>query len=123
MGRRRGRPSVPLTRCFGWVKNDKLDESGVRKGLFSDKQRTQVCREGVGVGLLWVPVKVEKPQPVHMLLRRETDAEGWGVGRGRGVVGERDGEWRGGRHQSKRVTWVQPRVRGLCTWMGCYPGR
>lgn len=33
--------------------------------------RTQVCREGVGVELPGVPVKVEKPQPVYMLLGRE----------------------------------------------------
>lgn len=83
-----------LTRCFGWGKDDKLDESGVRMRLLSDsvaalqgphckgQQRTQVCRDRVRVELLWVLVKVEKPQPIHMLLGRETDAEGWGVGEG-----------------------------------------
>lgn len=67
-GKEEGEAMSAPTRCFGWGKNDKLDESGVRMGLLSHSlavlqglrckgwQRTQVCRDGVGVGLLWVPV-------------------------------------------------------------------
>lgn len=72
------------------------DSLAALQGLLC-KGRTQVCREGVGVGLPWVPVKVEKPQPAYILLKERLmlrDGE-WGEG---GIIqvghlGTAPGQW------------------------------